>query len=127
MKFRFLTNLHLIRSMSSSVKREITFSSEKPGPIENSIASKLIEKFNPSFLKIDNDSAKHAHHSGIRGASNVTESHFRLIIISELFKGQNMPSRHRAVYQALEDELKNKGVHALQMKTKTPEEVNDKT
>lgn len=101
----------------------IIYSSSAPGPIEQEIVLKITSELNPSFLKIKNDSLKHAHHAGIRGATNITESHFSLEIISELFSGKNMPSRHRLIYQLLDDELKTKGLHALLMKTKTPSEV----
>ncbi|EAZ62923.2 predicted protein [Scheffersomyces stipitis CBS 6054] len=97
-------------------------SSDAPGPIEESIVEKLVNNLNPSYLKIANDSSKHAHHAGIRGATNVTESHFRIEVISNEFEGKNMPTRHRLIYSLLDDELKNKGVHALQMKTKTETE-----
>ncbi|ODV77821.1 bola-like protein [Suhomyces tanzawaensis NRRL Y-17324] len=108
--------------MSTSVP-EIVKSSENPGPIELTIIDKLVSSLKPSYLKIANDSHKHAHHAGLRGASNVTESHFRIEVVSSEFEGKNMPSRHRVVYQLLDDEFKNKGLHALQMKTKTQAEV----
>lgn len=104
--------------MSSSIK-----ASENPGPIETAIIDKIKGRFDPAFFKIANDSHKHSHHQGMVGASNVKESHFRVEIVSEAFGGLSMPSRHRLVYQLLDDEFKNHGLHALQMKTKTPEEV----
>ena len=110
-----------IRKMSSSIPQIIK--SENPGPIETSIISKITNEFKPSYFKIVNDSHKHAHHAGIRGATNVTESHFRLEIISDVFDGKTLPARHRLVYNLLDDELKNHGVHALQMKTKTEKEI----
>ncbi|ODQ77157.1 hypothetical protein BABINDRAFT_163669 [Babjeviella inositovora NRRL Y-12698] len=94
------------------------------GPIEQSIIAKLTNAFHPSHLRISNDSHKHAHHAGLRGATNVTESHFRLEIVTDVFEGMNMPNRHRAIYSLLDEEFKEKGLHALQMKTKTPEEFN---
>ncbi|KAK6465205.1 bola-like protein-domain-containing protein [Scheffersomyces coipomensis] len=101
--------------------------SANPGPIEETIVDKLTNTFNPSYLKVANDSHKHSHHAGMRGASNVAESHFRIEIVSEAFAGKNMPSRHRLIYALLDDELKNQGVHALQMKTKTAAEANKDT
>lgn len=98
--------------------------STTPGPIESGILAKLNDQFKPTLLRIKNDSHKHAHHAGIRGATNTTESHFHIEIVSDEFEGKNMPTRHRMVYQLLSDELQNKGVHALQMKTKTPAEFN---
>ncbi|CAI5757144.1 unnamed protein product [Candida verbasci] len=105
-------------------KRFLTMStnvikSENPGPIELSIIEKVTKEFQPSYLKIVNDSHKHAHHAGIRGASNKTESHFRIEIVSDKFKGITMPNRHRLVYNLLDDEINIHGVHALQMKTKS--------
>ncbi|CCH42591.1 BolA-like protein 1 [Wickerhamomyces ciferrii] len=95
-----------------------------PGPIEEVITSKLQKEFNPISLKIRNDSHKHAHHRAMDDVTNRTESHFHIDIVSEKFQGKNQPSRHRLIYSLLKDEIDNKGVHAIQMKTKTPEEVN---
>ncbi|KAK6455408.1 bola protein [Scheffersomyces xylosifermentans] len=108
---------------SSSSAATIINSSDTPGPIEETIVEKLVQNLKPSYLKIANDSQKHAHHAGIRGATNVTESHFRIEVVSNAFEGKNMPTRHRLIYGLLDDELKNKGVHALQMKTKTESEI----
>lgn len=108
---------------SSTATAPTVITSDVKGPVEESIVEKLVAKFNPSYLKIANDSHKHSHHAGMKGASNVKESHFRIEIISDEFTGLNMPSRHRLVYALLDDEIKNKGVHALQMKTKTDAEV----
>lgn len=123
----YLSNIlkpHILnRAMSTSIKREIK-SSENAGPIESEMINKIVENLKPSYLNIRNDSAKHAHHAGVRDAVNKTESHFDIEIVSDEFIGKSMPARHRIVYQILDDELKNKGLHALQMKTKTIEEIN---
>ena len=51
------------------------------------------------------------------------ETHFRLVITSEAFKSKMQPARHRMVYNILKDELAMEGgIHALQLKTRTPEE-----
>ncbi|KAI3402955.1 uvi31 [Candida oxycetoniae] len=95
------------------------------GPIETSIAKKLQDTFKPTFLEIRNDSHKHSGHHGLRGASNTTESHFYVKMQSEEFNGKNLPSRHRLVYNLLNDEFQNHGLHALQMKLKgTNEPIN---
>lgn len=112
-----LLMLRIIRSMSTGIKF-----SPIAGPIEKKMVEKLTAEFQPKYLSMENDSQKHAHHAGIRGATNTTESHFNLEIVSESFVGKNMPTRHRLVYKLLDDELKNDGVHALLMKTRTPEE-----
>ena len=56
--------------------------------------------------------------------SNSKETHFRLVITSEVFKSKLQPARHRMVYALLDEELKREGgIHALQLKTRTPEEA----
>ncbi|CCE73259.1 Piso0_000289 [Millerozyma farinosa CBS 7064] len=112
------------KRLLSSMSSQIISSSPNPGPIECEIITKLKESLKPTYVKVSNDSAKHAHHAGIRGASNTTESHFRIEIISDEFANKNLPSRHRLVYNILDEELKSKGVHALQLKTKTEQELN---
>lgn len=104
------------------VRMATTYSSATPGPIELSICQKVTDALNPSHLKVANDSKKHAHHEGMVGADNVKESHFRLEIVLDKFQGLNLPARHRLVYGLLDDEFQNKGLHALQLKTKTPTE-----
>lgn len=55
--------------------------------------------------------------------STSKETHFRLVIASEAFKSKMQPARHRMVYALLEEELKREGgIHALQLRTRTPEE-----
>ncbi|KAI4160239.1 MAG: hypothetical protein L6R39_000234 [Caloplaca ligustica] len=51
------------------------------------------------------------------------ETHFRIVITSEAFKSKMQPARHRMVYALLKEELDRAGgIHALQLKTRTPEE-----
>lgn len=125
-KFCHRLRLFSIRSMSSFTERVLIKSSDKVGPIEDSIISKIEENLNPAYLKVGNDSAKHAHHASMRGASNIRESHFSLDIVSNVFSNMKMPERHRCVYRILSEELLSKGVHALQIKAKTPQEANGK-
>lgn len=108
-----------IPKMSYSTSTPHIVSSEDAGPIEKSIIDKIVTGLDPTSLTVANDSYKHAHHAGIRGASNKTESHFKLDIVSEAFEGKNLPARHRLVYHLLDEEFQLKGLHALQMKTKT--------
>ena len=52
------------------------------------------------------------------------ETHFALNVVSEEFKGKMQPARHRMVYGLLKEELEREGgIHALQLRTKTPEEA----
>jgi len=51
------------------------------------------------------------------------ETHFRVVITSEAFKSKMQPARHRMVYALLKEEMaKEGGIHALQLRTRTPEE-----
>lgn len=51
------------------------------------------------------------------------ETHFRVVITSEAFKSKMQPARHRMVYTLLKEELQREGgIHALQLRTQTPEE-----
>ncbi|MFV9475482.1 BolA family protein [Advenella sp. RU8] len=48
-------------------------------------------------------------------------SHFQAIIVSAAFEGKRPIARHQLVYAALGDKMKAE-IHALSMKTLTPEE-----
>ena len=72
----------------------------------------------PQFLKVTDDSGRHAGHSGARPGG---ETHFSLEITSSAFVGLSRVQRHRLVHQILEVEL-NDGIHALSLVLRAPEE-----
>ena len=46
-----------------------------------------------------------------------------MVITSEAFRSKLQPARHRMVYGLLKDEMAQEGgIHALQLRTRTPEE-----
>ncbi|KAF1973080.1 bola-like protein [Bimuria novae-zelandiae CBS 107.79] len=92
-------------------------------PIEDTMRAKLTEAFKPTTLEIYNDSHLHSHHKAMQGVTS-KETHFRVVITSEKFKDARMqPARHRMVYALLKDEMAREGgIHALQLRTRTPEE-----
>lgn len=49
------------------------------------------------------------------------ETHFKVIVVSEVFCGKNRIERHKAINQALEKELRG-GVHALTISVFSPDE-----
>ena len=49
------------------------------------------------------------------------ESHFRVLVVSEVFAGKSRVDRHRLVNQTLARELQQ-GVHALAIKALAPDE-----
>ncbi|KAK0391856.1 hypothetical protein NLU13_1355 [Sarocladium strictum] len=91
-------------------------------PLEDVIRAKITAAFNPSTLEIYNDSHLHAHHKAMAGSSS-KETHFRVVITSDAFASKMQPARHRMVYALLRDEMAQEGgIHALQLRTMTPEE-----
>ncbi len=58
--------------------------------VEKSIREKLTKAFSPSELSVENESGKHAGHSGARDhLGRVTgETHFRVRVVSSHFRGQ---------------------------------------
>lgn len=78
--------------------------------MEKIIVEKLTAAFAPDFLKVINDSEKHAGHMGA-GDGN---THFRVKISSQKFHGLSPLERHRLIYSALETELAT-GLHSLSL------------
>lgn len=90
------------------------------GPIESALRDKLTATFSPERLDVVNESHLHAGHQG--GAVDGTgETHFRVRIVSEAFEGMARLARHRAVNQALAEELRA-GLHALAIEPAAPGE-----
>ncbi len=82
----------------------------------------ITEALQPTTLEIHNDSHLHSHHKAMVGNTS-QETHFRVVITSEAFKSKMQPARHRMVYALLKEEMaKEGGIHALQLRTRTPEE-----
>lgn len=48
-----------------------------------------------------------------------TMDHFSIRVVSDGFKGKNLLDRHRLVYDALADPMKDGRIHALEIKTET--------
>ena len=82
------------------------------------ITNKLREAFSPESLDVSDESHLHEGHAGHRPGG---ETHFRVYIVSDAFKGKSRIERHRMINSALEAELKG-GVHALAIKAQAPGE-----
>ncbi len=82
------------------------------------IKDKLTAALSPARLEVVDESHLHAGHAGARPEG---ETHFRVEIVAAAFAGQNRVARQRLVNDALAEELADR-VHALSMKTLTPEE-----
>ena len=83
--------------------------------VQRLIETKLTEALSPVHLDIQNESYMHSVPDG-------SESHFKVVIVSEAFAGQMPVKRHQQVYQILADELQVGGVHALALHTYTSSE-----
>ncbi len=82
------------------------------------IEQRLADHFRPMHLEVVDESHMHNVPEG-------SESHFKVLVVSEAFQGERLLQRQRAVNQLLTDEFEN-GLHALAMHTWTPEEWFDK-
>ena len=80
------------------------------------ITEKLTKAFAPQSLDVVDKSHQHEGHAGHRPGG---ETHFRVYILSEAFKGKSRLERHRMVNQALSGELAA-GVHALAIHAAAP-------
>ena len=89
------------------------------GQVAQAIQQKLNSAFHPERLEVIDDSARHAGHSG---ATEGGESHFNVVIVSDVFEGQGRVARQRSVYSALAEELAGP-VHALSLKALAPGEA----
>jgi len=87
--------------------------------IAETIKTKLEDRLAPLALELHDESDLHAGHAGARDGG---ESHFRLLVVSNAFEGLTRVARQRLVNDILRDELQGP-VHALAMKTLTPEEA----
>jgi BolA family transcriptional regulator, general stress-responsive regulator len=82
------------------------------------ITKKLTEAFAPQSVNVVDESSKHEGHAGARPGG---QTHFRVYIVSELFKGMTRLQRHRLINQTLAGELEG-GVHALAIHAAAPGE-----
>jgi BolA family transcriptional regulator, general stress-responsive regulator len=87
-------------------------------PVKHAITNKLREAFTPESLDVVDESHLHEGHSGHRPGG---ETHFRVYIVSDAFKGKSRIERHRMINMALAAELAG-SVHALAIKAHAPGE-----
>ena len=89
----------------------------------DTIRRKLTEAFAPTRLEIVDNSHRHAGHAGAREGG---ETHYTVEIVSPAFAGKSRVDRQRLVYAVLDAELKAR-VHALALRTLTPDEDSRRT
>jgi len=81
--------------------------------IETSIRSKITDAISPFYFEIENESHMHS--------GPATESHFKLVVVSDAFAGKRLVQRHQTIYKILAEELEGP-VHALSMHLYTNDE-----
>jgi BolA protein len=79
-------------------------------PTVAAIEAQLRADLQPTELQVIDESAAHAGHAGANAEGHGT--HFRVRIASGLFAGKNRVSRHRLVYDSLQNFI-DQGLHAL--------------
>ena len=54
-----------------------------------------------------------------------TMDHFNIRVVSDGFRDKGLLDRHRLVYRALDEPLKDGRIHAVEIKALTPDESNE--
>ena len=89
-----------------------------PERVADIITEKLTAAFAPATLRVVDESHQHEGHAGHRRGG---QTHYRLYIVSEAFRGKSRIDRHRMINQTLAGELAG-GVHALAIHASAPGE-----
>lgn len=82
--------------------------------IREQIEAKLRAAFDPMYLEVVDESYRHNVPAG-------SESHFKVVLVSDRFTGERFLNRHRMIYGTLTEELSST-VHALALHTYTIKE-----
>lgn len=84
-----------------------------------SLEQQLIERLqqlSPSHLEVVNESSGHG------GYFPGKESHFKVIVVSDIFAGLRLVQRHQKIYAVARDLLSPGKIHALAIHAFLPEE-----
>ena len=80
--------------------------------MENHLKTQLEVALKPDYCEVVNESSQHS--------GPATESHFKLVVVSEQFNEMKLIDRHRFINKLFAEELSH--IHALAMHTYTPKE-----
>jgi BolA protein len=84
------------------------------------IEDALRERLEAQHVEVIDQSPLHEGHPGSQGGGG----HFQVLVVSDRFRGLTRIAAQRVVYEALGDLMRN-DIHALSMRTLTPEEWSD--
>ncbi len=82
--------------------------------IKDQIEQRLGKRFEASHIAVENESHRH-------NVPPDSETHFKVTLVSEHFRGKRPVARHQAVYSELQD-IMGAPVHALALHTYTEDE-----
>lgn len=83
------------------------------------MTDKLTAAFAPASVRIEDESHRHEGHAGHRPGG---QTHFRVHIVADAFRGKSRLERHRMINDALAAEIAG-GVHALAIHASAPGET----
>lgn len=85
--------------------------------MQDTITNKIQDAMSPLHLEVENESHMHNVPAG-------SESHFKILVVSDQFDGQMLIKRHRLLNSILSEELTQ--IHAMALHTMTPDEWAEK-
>jgi BolA family transcriptional regulator, general stress-responsive regulator len=98
-----------------------TFPAETDLTTTVDVIRERLEILSPRTLEVYDDSHEHAGHAGAKERGG---GHFQVILVSDRFEGKNQIARHRMIYQAVSDLMRDK-IHALAIHAYTSSELAD--
>ena len=84
--------------------------------LQTIISKKISDKITVDFIKIFDYTMEHENHATFEG-----NFHLSMTLVSPDFEGMSLIERHQLVYRVVDEYMHNE-IHALTMKTHTPEE-----
>lgn len=84
------------------------------GPMEQALRVSIEQTFEPEYFELENESHMHS-------VPPNSETHFRLLVVADVFEGKSRIDRSRLVNDFIKPYMA-KGLHALSQRTFTPPE-----
>lgn len=86
--------------------------------VQSVIQEKIEQSFDVAHMQLENESHMHS-------VPENSETHFKLLLVTDDFQQQRKVARHQSVYKVLQEELAA-GVHALALHLYTEQEWQEK-
>ncbi|XP_013103736.1 bolA-like protein DDB_G0274169 [Stomoxys calcitrans] len=108
---RLLTGKYLYPTLVHAMSTEVAVG----GPVEKAIVTTLTSNLQPVHLQVVNESYMHNVPKG-------SETHFKVLVVSDKFEELPLIKRHRLVNNLLKEKLCDLFPHALSIEAKTPKQ-----